>query len=83
MPGMLSEPGGAGAGPGPACMVSARVLAASPNFATAASWDWMSITARARLKICVLDALGCAIAALGARPIQALRAHTDQFASGA
>src|SRR5438105_10690243 len=57
-------------------MTIAQQIAA---FATAASWEKMSPAARERLKICVLDALGCAIGALRARPMQILRAHTDAF----
>jgi 2-methylcitrate dehydratase len=46
-------------------------------FAVRASWDDLSDEARTALKIRVLDALGCAIGALGAEPMLAVRAHTE------
>jgi len=49
------------------------------RFADMARYDWLSDHARERLKICVLDALGCAIAAIGQGPLPALREHTDAF----
>ena len=61
-------------------MTIAQQIAA---FSTAASWERMSAAARERLKICVLDALGCAVGALGARPMQILRAHTDELGGAA
>jgi 2-methylcitrate dehydratase len=50
------------------------------EFAAAASFSWLSDQAVARLKICVLDALGCAIGAIGMGPLATLREHTDEFA---
>src|SRR5438105_6647796 len=49
------------------------------GFAVSASYDRLSRLARDRLKICVLDAIGCAIAALDADPIRVLREHMDDF----
>lgn len=43
------------------------------SFVAHASWDRMSREAREALKIRVLDSLGCAIGALGAPPVQAVR----------
>jgi 2-methylcitrate dehydratase len=48
-------------------------------FAVRASWDDLSDEARTALKIRVLDALGCAIGALAAEPMLAVRAHTEEL----
>src|SRR5205823_7707324 len=48
-------------------------------FAEAASYDWLSDHARERLKICVLDAIGCALAAIGEGPLPALRDHVEEL----
>jgi 2-methylcitrate dehydratase len=50
------------------------------SFAVRSSWDELSAEARTALKIRVLDALGCAIGALEAEPIGAIREQTDDFA---
>lgn len=49
------------------------------EFVTRAKYEDLSETAREQLKIRVLDAIGCAIAALGAEPIRAARALIDDF----
>lgn len=49
------------------------------RFATRASYDDLSAPARAQLKIRVLDALGCAIGALDAEPMELIRAHVSEF----
>lgn len=48
-------------------------------FAVRASWDDVSDEARLELKIRVLDALGCAIGALGEEPVRAVRAQVEDF----
>jgi len=49
------------------------------RFVTARSFDDLSEPARTELKIRVLDALGCALGALGAPPVRAVRAVIDDF----
>ena len=49
-------------------------------FAVRGSWDALSEEARTALKIRVLDSLGCAIGALDAEPIRAIREQIDDFA---
>jgi len=46
-------------------------------FVTARSWEDISSEARGALKIRVLDALGCALGALGGPPVQAIRAEVE------
>jgi 2-methylcitrate dehydratase len=49
------------------------------RFVAARSWDDLSDAAREELKIRVLDALGCALGALGAPPVSAIRGLLHQF----
>lgn len=49
------------------------------RFVATRSWEDLSGPARAELKIRVLDALGCALGALEARPVRAVRAVVDDF----
>jgi 2-methylcitrate dehydratase len=49
------------------------------TFVKNAAFDQLSEAARASFKIRILDALGCAIGALNAKPIALLRAHLDDF----
>jgi 2-methylcitrate dehydratase len=49
------------------------------GFVCTRSWDDLSDEARAALKIRVLDALGCALAALEGPPVRAIRAHVGQL----
>jgi 2-methylcitrate dehydratase len=49
------------------------------DFAVRASYDDVSPAARLQLKVRVLDALGCALGALGADTIALLRAQLDDF----
>jgi 2-methylcitrate dehydratase len=49
------------------------------EFVVERSWDDLSDAARRELKIRVLDSLGCALGALGAPPVQAIRAQLDDF----
>ena len=49
------------------------------RFVATRSWNDLSGAAREELKIRVLDALGCALGALDARPVQAIRAQLDDF----
>jgi 2-methylcitrate dehydratase len=49
------------------------------RFVVERSWDDMSDAARQELKIRVLDALGCALGALDAPPVNAIRAQLDDF----
>ncbi len=49
------------------------------KFVVRASYDDLSKDARLQLKIRTLDALGCAIGALGEDPIRMIRAQTDDF----
>ena len=48
-------------------------------FVRARSWEDLSDEARAALKLRVLDALGCALGALGAAPVSAVRAQVDEL----
>jgi 2-methylcitrate dehydratase len=48
-------------------------------FVTRASYDDLSSSAREQLKIRILDALGCALGALGAEPIRSIREQIDTF----
>ena len=49
------------------------------RFVVERSWDDLSDPARQELKIRVLDALGCALGALDAPPVRAIRAQVDDF----
>jgi 2-methylcitrate dehydratase len=49
------------------------------RFATGATYDDLPDSARLQLKIRVLDAIGCAIGALGHALTSQLRAHTEEF----
>ncbi|HEX6762767.1 MAG TPA: MmgE/PrpD family protein [Gaiellaceae bacterium] len=49
------------------------------RFVATRSWDDLSGPARGALKVRVLDSLGCALGALDAAPMRAVRAHVDQF----
>jgi 2-methylcitrate dehydratase len=49
------------------------------RFVVDRSWDDLSAEARLELKIRVLDSLGCALGALGAPPVRAIRAQLDEF----
>jgi 2-methylcitrate dehydratase len=49
------------------------------SFAAHASYTSLSEAARQALKTHVLDALGCAIGALDAGPVEMVRAHIDEF----
>jgi 2-methylcitrate dehydratase len=58
---------------------SVPVAARLARFAAARSWDDISEAARGELKIRILDALGCALGALDAPPVRAIRAQLDDF----
>lgn len=60
-------------------MTNAESLAA---FVVRVTYDDLSDSARVQLKIRVLDALGCAIGALGSPIASQLRAHTEEFGGG-
>jgi len=49
------------------------------RFVVTRSWDDLSEAARAELKIRMLDALGCALGALDASPVAAIRAQLEEF----
>jgi 2-methylcitrate dehydratase len=49
------------------------------RFVVARSWDDLSDPARTELKIRILDALGCALGALGAPPVRAVRGVVDDL----
>jgi 2-methylcitrate dehydratase len=49
------------------------------RFVVTRTWDDISEAARDELKIRVLDTLGCALGALGAAPIAAIRAQLEHF----
>jgi 2-methylcitrate dehydratase len=49
------------------------------RFVAERSWDDLSDVARRELKIRVLDALGCALGAIDAPPVEAIRAQLDDF----
>jgi 2-methylcitrate dehydratase len=55
------------------------VLARMARFMVARSWDDLSPAAREELKIRVLDSLGCALGALDAQPVAALRGQLEEF----
>jgi 2-methylcitrate dehydratase len=57
-------------------MTSVEELAA---FVKRATYDALSERARQQLKIRILDALGCAIGALGGEPIHLIKAQIDDF----
>lgn len=48
-------------------------------FVTAAQYEMLSDSARRELKIRILDALGCAIGAMGSATMQAIRSQIDEF----
>src|SRR5215467_6080417 len=48
-------------------------------FASRAAYDDLSVSARAQLKIRVLDALGCAMGATGGMPVRAIRDQIEEF----
>jgi 2-methylcitrate dehydratase len=52
------------------------------EFAVGARYEDLSTEARKELKIRILDALGCAIAATDATPIHLVRAHLAEFHAG-
>ena len=49
------------------------------RFVTASSWSDLSARAREALKVRMLDALGCALGALDAPPVEAIRAELEEF----
>ena len=49
------------------------------RFVVTRSWDDLSETARVELKIRILDALGCALGAIEAAPVRAIRAQVEEF----
>lgn len=49
------------------------------RFVVTRSWNDLSVAAREQLKIRILDALGCALGALDAPPIRAIRAQLADF----
>ena len=53
------------------------------RFACRTSYDDLTPERRERLKVSVLDALACAINALGASPIEACRAQAEEFGAQA
>ena len=57
-------------------MTQAQQLAA---FVSKANYSQLSSRARIQLKIRVLDALGCAIGAMGSGPLQAILKQTEEF----
>jgi 2-methylcitrate dehydratase len=63
----------------PSAMTAVERLA---RFVVSSSWLDLSESAREALKQRVLDALGCALGALGAPPVRAVRAELDEFGGG-
>jgi 2-methylcitrate dehydratase len=57
-------------------MTEAEKLA---RFVAARSWPDLSENARDALKVRMLDSLGCALGALGAPPVEAIRAQLEEF----
>ena len=55
------------------------VVARLARFAVERSWDGLSEVARRKLKIRVLDAVGCALGALAAPPVIAIRSQLADF----
>jgi 2-methylcitrate dehydratase len=49
------------------------------RFVERATWDAVPYPARDALKVRVLDSLGCAVGALAAEPMRAVRAHVEEF----
>src|SRR5262245_51781577 len=58
---------------------AATVAEQLASFVVARGYDDLSDAARQELRIRVLDSLGCAIGALGAWPVRAIRAQVDAF----
>jgi 2-methylcitrate dehydratase len=52
------------------------------GFASRTAYEGLATERRERLKVSVLDALACAISALGAPPVEACRAQADEFGGG-
>jgi hypothetical protein len=57
-------------------MTQAECLA---EFVVGCSYDQLSSLSREQLRMRVLDAVACAVGALGAEPIRVLREHTREF----
>ena len=55
------------------------VAARLARFVVARSWEDISDLAREELKLRVLDSLGCALGALQAPPVTAIRAQLEEF----
>src|SRR5215469_9391034 len=51
-------------------------------FVDRADFDQLSNQARERLKVCILDALGCALGAIGAEPIRKIKEQMEEFGGG-
>ena len=49
------------------------------EFVNRSSFDDISVAARMQLKIRILDSLGCAIGAMGSRPVQLVREQVEEF----
>src|SRR5256885_15790737 len=49
------------------------------RFVVTSSWSDLSVEARDGLKLRVLDSLGCALGALDAPPVEAVRAELHEF----
>ena len=59
-------------------MQEGSVVQRLARFVVARSWDDLSPAAREDLKIRVLDSLGCALGALDAQPVSALRGQVSR-----
>ncbi len=62
-------------GPGQAPTMAQQLA----SFVVQASWDSLSAAARQALKARVLDAIGCALGALGRGPLPAVREQVEEF----
>lgn len=49
------------------------------EFVSRASFDHLSASAKDQLKLCILDALGCALGALAGEPVRLIRAQIEEF----
>jgi 2-methylcitrate dehydratase len=52
------------------------------RYAVKASWDALSADVTNKVKDHLLDSLGCALGAMDARPIEAIRAEQEPYSNG-
>ena len=78
-----SEDRGVGSSDKPTAIISGPSQSEGiAGFASRTAYEDLAPERRERLKVSVLDALACAISALGAPPVEACRAQADEFGGG-